>query len=42
MKVKIINKSNNPTPTYETSLSAGMDLRAYVEGPITLIQEKES
>ena len=36
MKVKIINKSNNPTPTYETSLSAGMDLRACVEGPITL------
>ena len=36
MKVKIINKSNNPTPTYETSLSAGMDLRAYVEEPITL------
>ncbi len=36
MKVKIINKSNNPNPTYETSLSAGMDLRAYVEGPITL------
>lgn len=36
MKVKIINKSNNPSPSYETSLSAGMDLRAYVEGPITL------
>ena len=36
MKVKIINKSNNPNPTYETSLSAGMDLRAYVEGPTTL------
>ena len=36
MKVKIINKSNNPNPTYETSLSAGMDLRAYVEGPIIL------
>jgi dUTP pyrophosphatase len=36
MKVKIINKSNNPTPSYETSLSAGMDLRAYVEEPITL------
>ena len=36
MKVKIINKSNNPTPTYETSLSAGMDLRAYIEGQITL------
>lgn len=36
MKVKIINKSNNPIPKYETSLSAGMDLRAYLEGPITL------
>jgi len=36
MKVKIINKSNNPNPKYETSLSAGMDLRAYIEGPITL------
>ena len=36
MKVKIINKSNNPTPSYETSLSAGMDLRAYIEGQITL------
>ena len=36
MKVKIINKSNNPTPNYETSFSAGMDLRAYLEVPITL------
>ena len=36
MKVNIINKSNNPIPKYETSLSAGMDLRAYIEGPITL------
>jgi dUTP pyrophosphatase len=36
MKVKIINKSNNPIPNYETSLSAGMDLRAYAEEPITL------
>jgi dUTP pyrophosphatase len=36
MKVKIINKSNNPIPKYETSLSAGMDLRAYLEDPITL------
>ena len=36
MKVKIINKSNNPIPKYETSLSAGMDLRAYLEGSITL------
>ena len=26
--VRIINKSNNPLPSYATSLSAGMDLRA--------------
>lgn len=37
MTVKIINKSNNNLPAYETSSSAGMDLRAYLpEGPITL------
>lgn len=27
-KVKIINKSNNPLPKYETDGSAGMDIRA--------------
>jgi dUTP pyrophosphatase len=37
MKIKIINQSNNPLPTYETPNSAGMDLRAYLpDGPITL------
>jgi len=37
MEVKIINKSDNKLPAYETSSSAGMDLRAYLpEGPITL------
>ena len=37
MEVKIINKSDNNLPAYETSSSAGMDLRAYLpEGPITL------
>ena len=37
MVVKIINKSDNNLPAYETSSSAGMDLRAYLpEGPITL------
>lgn len=37
MTVKIINKSDNNLPAYETSNSAGMDLRAYLpEGPITL------
>ena len=36
MKVKIINKSNNPLPKYSTSGSSGMDLRAYTENDITL------
>ena len=37
MKIKIINQSNNPLPTYETPNSAGMDLRAYLpDGHITL------
>ena len=37
MQVKIINKSHHALPKYETQLSAGMDLRAYLpEGPITL------
>ena len=36
MKVKIINKSNNPIPEYATSQSAGMDLRAFIKEPITI------
>ena len=36
VKVKIINKSNNPTPAYSTEDSAGMDVRAFVIEPITL------
>lgn len=37
MKVKIVNKSNNNLPAYETVCSAGMDLRAYLpEGPIVI------
>lgn len=36
MKVKIVNKSKHPLPNYETSQSAGMDLRANLEQPITL------
>ena len=36
MKVKIINKSSNPCPTYATPLSEGMDVRANIEEPITL------
>jgi dUTP pyrophosphatase len=36
MKVKIVNKSKHPLPNYETSQSAGMDLRANLEQSITL------
>lgn len=36
IEVKIINKSDNPDPAYETTQSAGMDLRAHVEEDIIL------
>ncbi len=36
MQVKIINKSNNQLPAYETSSSAGMDLRAFIDSDIVL------
>ena len=36
MIIDIINISNNKLPKYETLLSAGMDLRAYLEEPIVL------
>jgi dUTP pyrophosphatase len=36
MTVKIINRSKNPLPTYETEGSAGMDMRADIDTPITL------
>lgn len=36
MNIRIINRSKNNLPTYETPLSAGMDLRADVENLITL------
>ncbi len=36
MEVKIINKSHHPLPAYETSQSAGMDLRANLQQPVTL------
>ena len=36
MKVKIVNKSKNPSPAYATPLSAGMDIRADINEPITL------
>lgn len=36
MEVKIINKSAFPSPSYATEKSAGMDLKANIEEPITL------
>ncbi len=36
MQIPIINKSKHPLPAYETDLSAGMDLRANLEEPVTL------
>lgn len=36
MKIKVINKSTNALPSYETKASAGMDLRAHLDQAITL------
>jgi len=36
MKINVINKSKHALPNYETLASAGMDLRANLDTPITL------
>lgn len=36
MKIKIINRSRYALPSYQTALSAGMDLRAFVDAPVVL------
>ena len=36
MKVRIINRSSNDLPSYQTGASAGMDLRAQLEEPVLL------
>ena len=36
LKVKIVNRSGQPVPAYATPLSAGMDLRACLDAPVTL------
>lgn len=36
MKIKIVNKTQHELPSYATSSSAGMDLRAELEGSVTL------
>ena len=36
MTIKIINKSNNPLPRYESAQAAGMDIRCNVTETVTL------
>ena len=36
MEIRIINSSHHALPRYETPMSAGMDLRANLDEPITL------
>ena len=36
MEIRVINKSGNPLPQYETPSSAGMDLRACMDEPLVL------
>ena len=36
VQIKVINKGAQPLPTYATAQSAGMDLRANIDSPITL------
>lgn len=37
IKVKIINRSGHELPAYETPSSAGMDVRASLKEPVTLM-----
>lgn len=36
IKIKVINKGSQPLPAYATTQSAGMDLRANLDTPVTL------
>lgn len=36
MKIKIINRSNNALPAYETIASAGMDMKAFLQEEVCL------
>ncbi|MDB5288649.1 MAG: dut [Mucilaginibacter sp.] len=36
MNIKVINRSKNTLPAYETMHAAGMDMRADLEAPVTL------
>lgn len=41
-QVKIINRSTHPLPAYETSGAAGMDIRAWLHEPLTLLPLERS
>ena len=36
MTIQIVNQSDHPLPAYESTASAGMDLRAQLDSPIVL------
>ena len=36
MTIKIINRSNNPLPRYESEQAAGMDIRCHIQEAVTL------
>ena len=36
IQIKVVNKGNQPLPKYQTSQSAGMDLRANIDAPVLL------
>ncbi len=36
IQVQIVNKSHHSTPVYQTAGSAGMDIRAWLQEPVTL------
>ena len=36
MRIRVINKSSNQLPAYETELSAGMDLRAFISEEVKI------
>ena len=36
LQIKVVNKGHQPLPKYATPQSAGMDLRANLDAPVTL------
>ena len=36
LRIKVVNKGHQPLPQYATAQSAGMDLRANLDAPVTL------